>query len=273
MKRPTLTIIFLLLTVFILRTSVTSQISDRLIYNGDTLRLFTNPLEQLYTKELERPNFFGKKTGCTTAWNDLKGYQANWEIIDNQLYLTGIFSSCYSKDSIKSDLKELFGDEYINGKVKADWVTLNLIAPTGKYIYYLITTEESVYESEQEFQIRNGRLIGTKTYDNSKSRQSIYSINGNKLMEFIYSNINWSSLPKHEDKIIKVFIQFSANENGKVDSVQVVRSYDSIFDNEAVRVVKAIPEWDIFYQHGKFVRTKWTLPIVFSSKYEEKYKK
>jgi outer membrane biosynthesis protein TonB len=92
-------------------------------------------------------------------------------------------------------------------------------------------------------------------------------------MEFIYSNINWSSLPKHEDKAIEVIVRFSGSEKGTVDSVQVLRGYDTIFDQEAIRVIKAIPDWDILYRHGKPVWAPWTLPIVFNKENEEKYRK
>jgi hypothetical protein len=108
-------------------------------------------------------------------------------------------------------------------------------------------------------------------------------------MEFIYSNINWSSLPKHEDKAIEVIVGFSGSEKGTVDSVQIFNNYDSpfnqeaiqkvsngydsIFDQEAIRVVKTIPEWDVFYRHGKLVWTPRMLSIVFNKENEEKYRK
>jgi hypothetical protein len=265
-------LLIILLTVTLSNTFATAQEPDIIIYNGDTLSLYAFPLEQLYKNELKRPDFFRAKKGCmnTGCW---RGYQAEWRIIDNELYLTGIFSCCYREDNIKADLKKLFGNKYINGKVKADWVTANIIAPTGKYIYYMRNIDEMVYEGELEFQFINGRLIGTKTYDNSKSRLSIYPKDENKLLEFIYSNIHWNYLPKHQDKVIKVIVRFSGSEKGTVDSVQVLRGYDTIFDQEAIRVIKAIPDWDILYRHGKPVWAPWTLPIVFNKENEEKYRK
>jgi len=256
-------ILTILLTVYLLRTFATSQIPDLLIYNGDTLSIFANPLEQLYNNDSIRPNFFGENEGCesTACW---RGYAAEWIIIDDYLYLTGIYSCCYYEDSIKADLKELFGSKFINGKVKADWFTADIISPQGRLLYYIHMGYESLYETELEFQFINGKLIGTKTYDNSMSRQSEYSQNSEKLKEFIYSNINWSVLPKLKKKAIKVYLQFSANEKGIIDSVKVMRGYNSIFDKEAVRVVKTIPVWDIYYRHGVLQRVNWTLPVAFS---------
>jgi hypothetical protein len=271
MKRKVFIFIFLL-TVSLFRTFATPQIPDRLIYNGDTLSIFANPLEQLYDNDSIRPNFFDKNESCesTACW---RSYVAEWIIIDDNLYLTGIYSCCYYKDSIKADLKKLFGDKFVNGKVKADWFTADIISPQGKLLYYVHMGYESLYEKELEFNFDKGKLIGTKIYDNSKSRQSDYSQNQEKLKEFFYSNINWTALPKLGDKIIKVYIQFSANENGLVDSTKIMRGYDSIFDNEAIRVIKSIPDWDIYYRHGELQRVKWTFPIIFSEDNKKKYKK
>lgn len=52
-----------------------------------------------------------------------------------------------------------------------------------------------------------------------------------------------------------------------------MRGYDTIFDQEAIRVVKAIPEWDVFYRHEKLERRSWLLPIIFSNDNRKKYKK
>jgi hypothetical protein len=260
------------LTILSFNCFATGQIGDRLIYKGDTLILFSNPLETLLDIFSSRPKLFGDKEGCmtTACW---RGYQAEWEIIENHLYLTGIYSCCYSDDGVKADLQALAGDYYANGKVKADWVTGNLIAPKGKLLYYVHDAYESLYETEIEFQINKGQVIGIKTYDNSKSKQSVYSQNDEKLKQFIYSNINWKALPELDDKVIKVFIQFSANGKGIIDSVKVLRGYNNIFDEEAIRIVKAIPEWDIYCKHGKHKRINWNLPIVFSELNRKEYQK
>jgi hypothetical protein len=80
-------------------------------------------------------------------------------------------------------------------------------------------------------------------------------------------------LPKLIDKIPKIIVLFSANENGIVDSVKIVRGYDSIFNNEAIRVIKAIPKWDIHFKHGKFERFENGSCIFFSLENRRKYKK
>lgn len=262
--------IFILLTFSVKQVFATSQIPDRLIYNNDTLSIFANPLEQLSDIDSLRSKLFGDKKGCmsTACWRE---YFAEWTIVDSQLYLTGIFSCCYYKDNIKSDLQQLFGDKFINGKVKADWVTAKMLSPQGKQLYYVHMGYESLYEKEVVYEIVNGQLKGITTYDNTKSRKSIYS-NDTTLFKFIYSNINWETLPNTE-KPVKVFIKLSANEQGIIDTVTVMKGFDETFDSEAIKVIKSIPDWDVFYRRGLHERRPWIVPIIFSEENRQKYKK
>lgn len=262
-------LIIIFLAISVEKVLATGQIPDILIYNNDTLSIFSNPLEQLTNVDSLRVKLFGdnKEHRKTACW---RGYQAEWTIIDNQLYLTAIYSCNYYDDSIKSDLKQLFGEKFINGKVIANWVTAKILSPKGKELYYVHSGYESLYEKEVVFEIINGQLKGTITYDNSKSRLSVYS-QDSTLLKFIYSNIQWETLLK-QDKPVKVFVRFSGNEQGIIDSVKVMKGFDAAFDNEALRVVKSIPEWDVFYRRGQYERRAWTLPIVFSLENREKYK-
>ncbi|MDI9871381.1 hypothetical protein [Flectobacillus roseus] len=247
-----------------------SQLPDLLIYKGDTIPIYANPLEQLYAKSSSRPNFFGSKQECTSTscW---RGYYAEWEIISNEIYLTGIFSCCEEHRETKADLKELFGNQCVNGKVKAVWVTDTFISPQGKLLHYVHMGYGSVYEKELEFQFKEGKLLGIKSYDNSKSRTSFYRANQKALMKFIDRKINWSILPKIKGEI-RVFVQFSANIHGLIDRAEVIRGYNKDFDKEAIRVVKSIPQWDILYSHGKFIRMNYILPIIFNSEKKGNYR-
>lgn len=261
---------FFLLIIPIVKLFATAQIPDKLIIKEDTLSIYSNPLEQLTNIDSLREKLFGDKKGChsTACWRE---YMAEWRIDNNQLYLTGIYSCCYYEDNIKANLRQLFGEKFIDGKVKADWVTANLLSPQGRQLYYVHMGYESLYEKEIVFEIKKRKFISAQTFDNSKSKQSAYSLDHEKLSRHIYSNINWNKLPKQE-KTIKVFVQFSANEQGVIDSIKVLKGYNTLFDQEALRVVKTIPGWDIYYRHGKHERRVWNLPIIFSEENKRKFK-
>ena len=64
---------------------MTAQVADRLIYNRDTLRLFSNPLEAYWSKVGGwRPRFVAL---TTSNW---RGYVATWEIRSGTLILIDI---------------------------------------------------------------------------------------------------------------------------------------------------------------------------------------
>ena len=255
----------------------TPQVSSKLIYKGDTISVYLNSLPKIFYKtEIQSfesvlaVNVFGEKDVCwTTACGD--GYLTMWEIMENQLYLTGIYSCCFYKDSIKADLTSLFKEKLVNGKVKADWVTEKNVR--GGKGFILWNNDMQVFKQELEFEFREGKLLEIKTFDNSKSRKSDYSTNEIKLLDFIYSNIEWRNLPMRKERI-RVFVQFSANENGKIDKVEVVRKSDiEIFNREATKVIKSIPDWDVIYLKGQLYRQPFTMPIIFSEENREKYEK
>lgn len=247
----------------------TAQLPDLLIYEGDTLSLFANPLEALYNDNAPKPDFWDGQEGChsSACW---RGYQAEWKIENGNLYLTNIYSCCYYEDSIKADLRKVFGSKCIDGKVKANWFTDSVLVPRGKLLYYIHDAYDSIYEKEQEFRFHSGRLTGIKTFDNSKTKRSVYSQNSKKLNEFVYSNIHWDSLPIDKNSSVRVIVQFFSNEDGSINA-KVARGHNDLFDKEALRVITSLPEWDIIMKRGKFVKRQWTLPIVFNEKNKNKY--
>jgi len=255
----------------------TPQISSKLIYKGDTISVYLNSLPKEFYKtditffeSILAENVFGGKEACwTTACGD--GYLTMWEIMENQLYLTGIYSCCYDEDSIKADLTLLFKEKVVNGKVKADWVTEKSVY--GGKGFMLWNNDMQVFKQEFEFEFSDGKLSEIKTFDNSKSRESVFSTNEIKLVEFIYSNIEWTKLPIQKESI-EIYVRFSANENGKIDEVEVVKKSDiELFNQEATRVIKSIPDWNVIFQKGKLCRQYYTMPIIFSEKNREKYGK
>ena len=267
-------IFFILALLFSLQVFATAQVMDRLIYKGDTIRLFPSPLERHPNIDSLRLKMFdGKADSWRNSTACGNNYLAVWTITDNQLYLTNIYLDCKitNKDN-KNLLKLLFGEKYVNGKVKADWVTGTFTSPQGKLLYSINDAYEPIYERDLEFYFEKGKLKKTLLYDNSKAKQSVYSQDEQKRIEHIYSNINWKVLPKR-DTIVRVVVEFSANENGIIDEAKILRGYNELYDQEAIRIVKSIPEWDVYFRRGKFKRMSYTMPITFSEENRLIYKK
>jgi hypothetical protein len=257
----------------------TAQIPDILIYKSDTLYLFDCPLDYFPDQGLINPKRLFGCSGCfyTACY---RNYIATWKIEGNKLYLLNLKNTCYPSDmkyvnaSFNSgadtlgkeyaDLDSLFPDKFADGKVSADWVNCKIIAPKGKMLYYINDGFMSIFEKELEFTFEKGTLFELQEFDNSKTRISKYTQDPELIMEFIKNNIDYSNLPRL-DKTIKVLVGvYNSNEDGKIDNVAIFRGYNDIFDKEALRVVKSIPEWDVLYRHGKKIQgTSWMIPVIF----------
>ncbi|MCC9166092.1 energy transducer TonB family protein [Pontibacter harenae] len=263
------TILFALVLPF--AASATAQVGDRIIWKGDTLMLYSNPLELRQDIGSLRPVLFanreaGMSTGC---W---RGYVAEWKIIDDELFLTNIYSCNYHEDKVKADLQKVFGPEYVNGKVKATWVTGELLIPKGKLIHYVHSGYGSFYEKELVLTFKNGQLTDQQEYDNSRSHKSVYSQNEDSLQSFIYSNINWAKLLMQKSDDVRVIVSFQTGDKPQPSNLKIVRkSANEAFNQEALRVVKMLPDWDVYYRRGEVVSVPWIMPIIFSAENKAKY--
>jgi hypothetical protein len=268
-----------LLALISIQVFGTAQIPDILIYKGDTLSLFDCPLDYFPDKGLIHPGRLFGGSGCfyTACY---RNYIATWTIEDNKLFLLSIRNACYPTDmkyvnvsynhgtdtlgKEYADLKTLFPDRIVNGRILADWVNNKIISPKGKILYYFNDGFMSIFEKEVAFKIEKGTLVQIQEFDNSKTRISKYTQDPELIKEFVKNNIDYSNLPK-QDKPVKVMVGiFSATEDGKIDKVTIIRGFNEVFDKEAERVVKSIPQWDVFYRHGEITRgAAWIIPVIF----------
>ena len=61
-------------------------------------------------------------------------------------------------------------------------------------------------------------------------------------------------------------VMFVVETDGSISDVEVARNVFPSLDEEAVRMVKAMPKWKPGKEKGKAVRVKFTLPVVFRLK-------
>lgn len=61
----------------------------------------------------------------------------------------------------------------------------------------------------------------------------------------------------------KVIVQFTVKKTGKIENVKVLRSVREDLDNEAVRVIKMMPDFHPGKQNGEAVDMLYTVPVSF----------
>lgn len=171
-------IVFCILGCFILSSAAraTGQEADRLVYKNKKYALFSNPLEAYYKDEDAKPAFRPRENVLSSTAN-WRGYVATWEITEGRLYLVGIeswicnFQQYVAKNCKKADLKELFRERYVNGKVLANWFSGELRVPDGKLLEYVHMGYGSVYEREIILTIDAGIVTKEAKIDNRNQKR------------------------------------------------------------------------------------------------------
>lgn len=83
------------------------------------------------------------------------------------------------------------------------------------------------------------------------------------LYKYLAENIHYPKKAKSEGIQGRVFVSFVIEADGSVTNAKVVRSIGGGCDEEALRVVEAMPKWKPGMQSGKPVRVQFNLPITF----------
>lgn len=61
----------------------------------------------------------------------------------------------------------------------------------------------------------------------------------------------------------RVIVEFIIDKNGAVTAAKVVRGINDSLNNEALRIIKALPRWTPGYAHGKPVKSRYIYPVTF----------
>lgn len=83
-------------------------------------------------------------------------------------------------------------------------------------------------------------------------------------MSYLSKNLKYPVLAMESGIQGTVYIGFVVEKDGSVTDVKVARGIGGGCDEEAVRVVKAMPKWTPGKQRGKSVRVRYSVPIRFS---------
>lgn len=85
-------------------------------------------------------------------------------------------------------------------------------------------------------------------------------------LAFLTSNINYPQMAKEAGIMGKVYVHFVVDENGNVVETNIIRGIGGGCDEEALRVIKAMPKWKPGKQNGIPVRVQFAFPIEFTLK-------
>lgn len=127
-------------------------------------------------------------------------------------------------------------------------------------------SEMSAQKVEETTEVANEESVekGPK-----KSPKKVYeyienmpTFNGN-LNQWLLQNMKYPVEAMNKKEQGKVIVQFIVSENGEVSEPKIIRSVSPALDEEACRIVLAMPKWNPGKLKGKPVAVRYMLPITF----------
>lgn len=83
------------------------------------------------------------------------------------------------------------------------------------------------------------------------------------MSEFLAKNLKYPSPAQRSGIQGKVYLSFVIDTDGALADIQVVRGIGFGCDEEAIRVLKLMPQWKPGRQSGRAVKVKFSMPVVF----------
>jgi|GEM_PF-4741131 len=258
MKRITILLFF---CAFFGKVFSTNQMSDILIWNQDTLYLYNSPLEIIPDlSEKLRANIEEVEIS-SDCWN---GFYAEWEIIDNTLYLTNIYE-CNSDKNLNSKFEKILNRKFKNGLMKADWVNTDFWC--GKNFVPEQTLYISIFKHEYNLNFINAKLekIKESHYLPCKFKTE------DDFLKFILPRLNWNNLPSLENREIDISIYLITDKTGKVVNGKIENSSNPEFNSEVLKVARQIPCLTVYFNRGKFWNVGKTIDFTINKKNVNQY--
>lgn len=123
-----------------------------------------------------------------------------------------------------------------------------------------VTEEVVVVEKPKEEVKKEDNIV----YNTANVQQQPTFPGGEQAMyQWLSQHIQYPAAAAEEGVSGRVIVQFIISKTGKVENVQVVRGKHPALDKEAVRVVKAMPNWTPGRNNGQPVKVTYNLPVTF----------
>lgn len=259
MKKLLITTCILLST---LALNATPQVPDRLIFKGDTISLYPFLFNQ-YTasKELsdEALEMINDIRINSTAYWMRGGCEALFAIESDSLFLMGV----YGKDNRELDLSKVFDKK---SRIFCNWYS-GVLEGCSDIRIMPMGFDRGLYSYEVDIYVEGGKVMHTEEFNNTIVESPFIEKGLDFIKNYLDNEIDYKSLPPVEDNIrVIVGLRYVSDPDGKIsdDDVEIIKGHNEVFDKEALRVVKSIPQWRYVKRRGELYRRQWRVPIVFA---------
>ena len=109
---------------------------------------------------------------------------------------------------------------------------------------------------------QNKKSASNKVYEKAEVMPE-YPGGDQAMMDFVANNVEYPQEARDKEISGRVMVGFIVEKDGSISDVKVVKSIGGGCDEEAVRVVKAMPKWKPGKEKGKPVRVSYMMPFTF----------
>lgn len=131
---------------------------------------------------------------------------------------------------------------------------------------YLILTIILLASSFSDIAAQNGisaKLIKSETLSDETSKYQ-YAGGEPELYKFLENNIRYPYILAQIEMEGEVDVKFTVGKEGEVKDVEIVRGFDPLADEEVIRVVRALPNWNSVEINGEATDVSRKLTISFT---------
>lgn len=218
-----------------------------------------NPFVWLIGKNLKAIHEFEKDEAVLNKGIDATQYQKFLVVkaVGNRLQP---FANNLNKESLKRRIIMM------NQKRSNRWMMLKalLVIPVATLAVSVFANGKNVSETAKEPHPQT--TTQTKIHD---AVEEMPEFNGGQLamMEFLMNNMKYPQAAVKAKQQGKAVVGFVIRKDGTVSDVHITKSAGyAVLDEEAIRVVKAMPAWKPGKQKGEPVNVKYYVPITFRLK-------
>ncbi len=232
---------------------------DLIILQFATIIQWFNPFVWLIGKNLKAIHEFEVDEAVLNKGIDATQYQKFLVVkaVGNRLQP---FANNLNKESLKRRIIMM------NQKRSNRWMMLKalLVIPVATLAVSVFANGTNASETPKETHPQ--KTTQTKIHD---AVEEMPEFNGGQMamMEFLMNNMKYPQAAVKAKQQGKAVVGFVVRKDGTVSDVHITKSAGyAVLDEEAMRVVKAMPAWEPGKQKGKPVNVKYNVPITFRLK-------
>ena len=232
---------------------------DLIILQVATIIQWFNPFVWLIGKNLKAIHEFEVDKAVLNKGIDATQYQKFLVVkaVGNRLQP---FANNLNKESLKRRIIMM------NQKRSNRWMMLKalLVIPVATLAVSVFANGTNASETPKEPHPQ--KTTQTKIHD---AVEEMPEFNGGQLamMEFLMNNMKYPQAAVKAKQQGKAIVGFVVRKDGTVSDVHITKSAGhAVLDEEAIRVVKAMPAWKPGKQKGEPVNVKYCVPITFKLK-------